>query len=216
MFFAFGEFSYIYDAEYLKDKKEGVWRGLLLDIHQALADHLQDQPGDELRYKRGPKGNRDYWAGSEMLLALSNADLVSNVANSNELITWANFILAFQKTAIIDEMHTEKVIIYCAWGDHYQELKKDLIDFEEYARVGAILHARSPEELRHLLLLDPRKVEINVAARKAIRELFTTNPDGMVAKRFAVWVVDEILPQERAAVVKGNGQPSRQGTLLAQ
>lgn len=192
VFFAFGEFSYVYDAEYLEGKDE-VWRGLLTDIHQVLVDHLSDYPDDEVRYKRGPKGNRDYWSGSEKLLALPNAYLIPSVANSNKLIAEGDFIIAFQTTALIDAMHTEKIIIYCAWGDNYQELKKDLIRFDEYAQTGAILHARSPKELKHLLSLDPREVVVNVTARKKIRESFTTNPDGMVAKRFADWVVGNFL-----------------------
>jgi len=198
LFFAFGEFSYVYDAEYLRGKDE-VWRGLLTDIHQVLVDHLSDHADDKLHYKRGPKGNRDYWSGSETLLTLPNALLIPSVANSNELITESDVIIAFQTTAIIDAMHSEKVVIYCGWGDSYQELKEGLIRFDEYAQTGAILHAHSPEELRHLLSLDPKEVVINVAARKKIRESFTGNPDGMVARRFAEWVVGTFLPSHQGA-----------------
>ena len=193
LFFAFGEFSYVYDAEYLKDKDE-VWRSLLADIHQALMDHLNDNPDDLLHYKRGPKGNRDYWAGSEKLLTLSNAQLIPATASANKLIVWADIIIAFQTTALIDAMHTDKVIIYCAWGDNYQELKKDLIRFDEYALDGGILHARSPEELKQILSLDHKEIVINVEARKKVRELFTTNPDGNVAKRFTDWFVETCFP----------------------
>jgi len=193
VFFAFGEFSYVSDAECLKGKDE-VWRGLLTDIHQVLMDHLSNYSDYELRYKRAPRGNRDYWSGSERLLALPNAHLIPSVADSNKLIAESDFIIAFQTTALIDAMHTEKIIIYCAWGDNYEELKDGLIDFEEYARDGAILHAHSPEELKRLLSLNPRDVVVNVKDRKKIRELFTTNPDGMVAKRFAEWVGGNFLP----------------------
>jgi len=193
LFFAFGEFSYIYDAAYLRGKDE-VWRGLLTDIHQVLVEHLSDYPSHELRYKRGPKGNRDYWSGSETLLALPNAHLIPSVTNSNKLIAEGDFIIAFQTTALIDAMHTEKIIIYCAWGDNYQELKNELIRFDEYALKGGILHARSPEELKQMLSRDHKEVVINAKARKEIRELFTTNPDGNVAKRFADWFVETCFP----------------------
>jgi len=187
VFFAFGEFSYIYDAEYLQGKDE-VWRNLLTDIHQVLVDHLSDCPADELRYKRGPKGNRDYWAGSETLLALPNVYLMASDANANRLISEGDFIIAFQTTALIDAMHTDKIIIYCAWSENYQKLKNELIRFDEYAQTGAILHARSPEELKQMLSLERNKVVVNTAARKKIRELFTMNPDGMVARRFVEWI----------------------------
>lgn len=193
LFFAFGEFSYVYDAEYLKDKDE-VWRDLLTEIHLSLMEHMNNNPNDILHYKRGPKGNRDYWAGSEKLLTLSNAQLIPATASANKLIVWADIIIAFQTTALIDAMHTDKVIIYCAWGDNYQELKKDLIRFDEYALEGGILHARSPEELKQILSLDHKEIVINVEARKKVRELFTTNPDGKVAKRFADWFVETCFP----------------------
>lgn len=192
-FFAFGEFSYVYDAAYLEGKDQ-VWRGLLADIHDALADHLMMYPNDELRYKRGPKGNRDYWAGSENLLKLPNAKLIPSKADSNSLIVDSDFILAFQTTALIDAMHTNKVIIYCAWGQNYEELKDGLMDFEEYARDGAILHAHSSKELKNILSRDPREVTVNLKARKKIREFFTTNPDGRVAIRFADWSVETFSP----------------------
>lgn len=188
LFFAFGEFSYVYDSEYLNGKDQ-VWRALLTDIHRVFSEHLSDYPHDELRYKRGPKGERDYWLGSEILLANSNACLIPNTASANELIVQSDIIVAFQTTALFDAMHTEKIIIYCAWGENYQELKNDLIEFEDYAREGAILHARSPEEFKQMLSLNPQEMAINIPARKKIRELFTSNPDGMVAKRFANWVV---------------------------
>jgi len=189
-FFAFGEFSYIYDSVYLKGKDQ-IWRDLLTDIHDTLADHLKKNLKDELRYKRGPKGNRDYWAGSENLLKLPNAKLIPSTADSNLLIVDSDFILAFQTTAIIDAMHTNKVIIYCAWGKNYEELKDGLIDFEEYARDGAILHARSSKELKNILSRDPKEITVNMNDRKKIREFFTSNPDGNVATRFANWFVSQ-------------------------
>jgi len=85
-------------------------------------------------------------------------------------------------------MHTDKIIIYCAWSENYQKLKNELIRFDEYAQTGAILHARSPEELKQMLSLERNKVVVNTAARKKIRELFTMNPDGMVARRFVEWI----------------------------
>ena len=188
LFFAFGEFSYVYDAEYLKDKDE-VWRDLLSDIHQALMDHLRENSNDTLIYKRGPKGNRDYWAGSDKLLALSNANLVSSRANSNMLIAGSDMIIAFQTTALIDAMHTDKPIIYCAWGSRYDELKNDLIDFEEYASSGAIIHADSMEKLRSILAMNTKDIEVNLKERKRIREYFTSNPDGQVSSRFAEWLM---------------------------
>lgn len=189
LFFAFGEFSYIYDAEYLSGRDE-VWRDLLTDIHQILAEHLTDYPEDKLSYKRGPKGNRDYWAGSESLLEIPNCYLIPNYANSNRLIIENDIVIAFQTTALIEAMHTNKVIIYCAWGDNYDEIKHSLINFEEYASDGAILHARSPRELNFFLGLDPKIIEINISARRKIRESYTTNPDGKVAKRFVSWLID--------------------------
>lgn len=186
LFFAFGEYSYVYDSEYLEGKDE-VWRNLLIDIHNALMEHLSDYPEDELKYKRGPKGNRDYWPNSKSLLELPNVNLIPSMANSNLLIVESEFILAFQTTALIDAMHTDKIIIYCAWGINYEELKDGLINFEEYACDGAILHARSPKELKYFLSLDPREIVINIKARKEIRELFTSNPDGKVAKKFVSW-----------------------------
>ncbi len=191
VFFAFGEFSYVYDAEYLRDKEE-VWRTLLTDIHQVLIDHLRDHPDDELLYKRGAKGNRDYWPGSERLLVLRNARLVPSTANANELIAGADVVVAFQTTALIDAMHTEKAIIYCAWGDNYRALREGLIDFEDYAREGAIAYARSPEEFRRFLSLDAKDLTTNVLTRRAIRERFTTNPDGMVSRRFGEWVAGRL------------------------
>ena len=122
LYFAFGEFSYVYDGEYLRGKDE-VWRRLLADIHYSLTAHLRDHPDDQLLYKRGAKGNRDYWQGSERLLALQNARLVPNTASANGLIAESDVIIAFQTTALIDAMHTDKLLIYCGWGDRYQELK---------------------------------------------------------------------------------------------
>lgn len=193
VFFAFGEFSYVFDTVYLKGKTE-VWRELLSDIHRELADHLIEFPNDIVHYKRGPKGNRDYWAGSETLLALPNAELVPNTANSNQLILEGDVIVAFQTTALIDAMHTDRVIIYCAWGSNYDELKDDLIPFEDYARQGALVHASSPAELKRLLSMDPQDIPIDLAARKRVRELYTTNPDGLVANRFADWILDTLNP----------------------
>ena len=189
LFFAFGEFSYVYDTEYLRGKNE-VWRSLLQDIHDVFTDYLTENPKHCLWYKRGPKGNRDYWPGSEKLLGIANACLIPSNANSNQLIKDCDVVVAFQTTALIDAMHTDKVIIYCAWGDIYEELKNDLIDFEAYAQAGAILHARTPDEFKYLLSLDHSNYIVNYSARKQIRELFTTNPDGNVAKRFAEWIVD--------------------------
>jgi CDP-glycerol glycerophosphotransferase (TagB/SpsB family) len=157
-------------------------------VHDSLTAHLRDHPEDHLLYKRGAKGNRDYWQGSERLLALENARLVPSTASANRLIAASDVVIAFQTTALIDAMHTDKVLIYCAWGDRYEELKGGLIDFEGFARVGAILHARSPAELRQFLALQPREVKMDLAARKRIRESFTANPDGMVASRFADWL----------------------------
>ncbi len=191
VFFAFGEFSYVYDTRYLKGKTE-VWRSLLTDIHRVLAEHLTEHPDSELRYKRGPKGNRDYWQGSAALLELPNAHLMSSLANSNALIADSDVVLAFQTTALVDAMHTDKIIIYCAWGPTYESLKGDLIPFEDFAREGALVHATSPTELKRLLALDPSGIKINREARKRIRELYTTNPDGTVASRFADWVVTSV------------------------
>ena len=187
LFFAFGEFSYIYDAEYLNGKDE-VWRDFLTDIHHMLEEHLINNENDSIHYKRGPKGNRDYWAGSENLIGHPNAQLLDNTANSNILITENDFIIAFQTTALIDAMHTEKIIIYCGWVVNYQELKKDLIPFDVYAKQGALLHAKSPDDLKRFLLLNPEEIPINLDARKKIRESFTSNPDGRVAEKFAEWL----------------------------
>ena len=82
LYFAFGEFSYVFDTRYLRDKNE-VWRALLTDIHETLQEHLRGHPNDALLYKRGAKGNRDYWQGSERLLALENAHLIPSTANAN-------------------------------------------------------------------------------------------------------------------------------------
>ena len=187
LYFAFGEFSYVFDTRYLRDKNE-VWRALLTDIHETLQEHLRGHPNDALLYKRGAKGNRDYWQGSERLLALENAHLVPSTANANALIVESDVVIAFQTTALIDAMHTDKVLIYCAWGERYEELKDGLIDFERFAREGAILHARSPAELRQLLAQPPNEAKMDLVARKRIRESFTTNPDGTVATRFAEWM----------------------------
>ena len=189
LFFAFGEFSYIYDTEYTKGKDQ-VWRSLLADIHETLVDHLFIFPNDDLLYKRGPKGDRDYWSGSEELLKHSNVNLIPSDKNANELIAESDVILAFQTTAVFDAMHTNKIIIYCAWGENYQDLKSGLIDFEGYACEGAILHAHSPEELKYFLSLNLRNIIIDVQARKRIRESFTSNPDGRVANRFASCLQD--------------------------
>src|SRR5205823_12586877 len=40
LYFAFGEFSYVFDTRYLRDKNE-VWRALLTDIHETLQEHLR-------------------------------------------------------------------------------------------------------------------------------------------------------------------------------
>jgi hypothetical protein len=200
LFFAFGEFSYVYDEQYLKGKDE-VWRALLTDVHESLASHLETHSDDRLLYKRGAKGNRDYWQGSERLLELANARLVPSTASANRLIAESDVVIAFQTTALIDAMHTDKVLIYCAWGDRYEELKGGLIDFEDFARGGAILHARSPAEFRRLLALQPSAVKIDLEARQRIRECFTTNPDGNVASRFADWVAARIAEKRAPAPV---------------
>lgn len=187
-FLAFGEFSYVYHKSYLIGKEE-VWRGLLTDIHETLKVHVLKNKNDILWYKRGPKGKRDYWLGSEELLRLNNVKLISNTANTNLLMQDSDLIIAFQTTALIDAMHTNKIIIYCAWGPNYDALKDGLINFEKYALDGAILHAKSPTELMNLLMLNFNKIDINFEARKKCRELFTSNPDGNVSKRFAEWYI---------------------------
>lgn len=191
LFFAFGEFSYVYDEQYLWGKDQ-VWRQLLTDIHDGLRAHLETHPDDTLIYKRGMKGNRDYWAASDALLSLPNARLVPNTESANALIAASDTIVAFQTTALVDAMHTDRRIIYCAWGRSYDELKAGLIDFEGFAAAGALLHARSAEELRRFLTEDERRLTVDLDARARIREQFTTNPDGRVASRFANWVAADV------------------------
>lgn len=189
LFFAFGEFSYVYDTDYLKGKEQ-IWRSLLHDTHCALAGDLERFPAHELWYKRGPKGNRDYWAGSEEVLAMRNATLIDSKANSNELIAKCDVVIAFQTTAIIDAMFSNKPIIYCAWGPAYDELRADLIRFDEFAETGAIFHAKSEAELLALLSSGRRLLDINFDARKRIREQFSSNPDGCVSRRFVDWLIE--------------------------
>jgi len=191
LFFAFGVLSYVFDTENIK-KNAQPWQSLLRDIHNVLEEHLVTSPSDELLYKRGPKGGRDYWDGSEKLLSSQNAHLIPPDTNSNNLIIESDIVVAFQTTALIDAMHTGKVIIYCGWGDNYNLLKNDLIDFEMFARKGALLHADSPEKLKHLLSKDSQDIIINHAARKEIRESFTSNPDGKVSMRAAEFIEKHI------------------------
>ncbi len=191
-FFAFGEFSYVYDSDYLKGKRE-VWKSLLTEIHNVLSNHLDSNKEKKILYKRGPKGNRDYWHGSLDLLTRSNAELMLNTANSNQIILNSDIIIAFQTTVIIDAMHTDKIIIYCAWGENYNEIKHEMLDFESYAEMGAILHAKSAKDLKNYLEINPKNIKINFKARKEIRELFTNNPDGSVASRFVNWFEKECL-----------------------
>lgn len=205
LFFAFGEFSYVYADDYLKGKDE-VWRRMLAEIHDGLMAHCRERTDDEVLYKRGAKGNRDYWLGSEHLLELNNVRLIPVTANSNVLIAESDFVVAFQTTALIEAMHTSKVLIYCAWGDRYEELKEGLIDFEGYAREGALLHARSPEELRQFLSRNPGDVPIDMTARKRIRETFTSNPDGRVAQRFTDWIICDLAVSAPSAASRGGSQ----------
>jgi hypothetical protein len=187
LFFAFGEFSYVYDYDYLQNK-DHVWRDLLFDIHSALVNHFEENQEDWLVYKRGPKGDRDYWAASEDLLVRKNVVLADPNLNSNTLIKSADLIIAFQTTAIIDALHTDTTIIYCGWGESYANLRGNLINFEEMAFDNAIYYADSPEKLKLFLSMPLNQIIVNPQARKRWRELYTFNPDGMVAGRFVDWM----------------------------
>lgn len=187
LFFAFGEFSYVYDYDYLQNK-DHVWRDLLFDIHSALVNHFERNQEDWLVYKRGPKGDRDYWAGSEDLLVQKNVVLADPNLNSNTLIKSADLIIAFQTTAIIDALHTDAPVIYCGWGENYANLRGNLINFEEMALDNAIYYADSPEKLKLFLAMPLNQIMVNLQARKRWREMYTSNPDGMVAARFVDWI----------------------------
>ena len=187
LFFAFGEFSYVYDYDYLKNKDQ-VWRGLLFDIHFVLSSHFEQSHKEWLVYKRGPKGERDYWGGSEELISCENVTLADPHLSANSLIKEADLIIAFQTTAIIDAMHTDTPIIYCGWGDNYSELRGSLINFEEMALNNAIYYADSPQKLKQLLSLPMGQFKVNSQARRRAREVFTRNPDGKVAARFVDWM----------------------------
>ena len=69
----------------------------------------------------------------------------------------------------------------------------EMLDFESYAEMGAILHAKSAKDLKNYLEINPKNIKINFKARKEIRELFTNNPDGSVASRFVNWFEKECL-----------------------
>jgi hypothetical protein len=187
LFFAFGEFSYVYDYDYLQNK-EHVWRDLLRDIHSVLTNHFEENEEDWLVYKRGPKGDRDYWLGSEGLLLQKNVALVDPNLSANSLIKSADLIIAFQTTAIIDALHTNTPVIYCGWGDNYSDLRGNLINFEEMALDDAIYYADSPEKLKLILSAPFDQIKVNPVARKTWREAYTTNPDGQVAARFVDWM----------------------------
>lgn len=189
LFFAFGEFSYVYDYEYLKNR-DHVWQDLLVDIHCVFKDYFSSENEDWLVYKRGPKGDRDYWAGSEILLSLRNVILVDPLMSANSLIKSADIIIAFQTTAIIDAMHTDVPIIYCGWGVNYSELRGNLINFEEMALNNAIFYADSPEKLKQFLSLPVEELKVNAESRKKYREMYTSNPVGTVAARFVGWMDD--------------------------
>jgi hypothetical protein len=191
LFFAFGAFSYVYGYEYLKDKSE-VWGDFLCELHAVLDQFMKKSSDAILMYKRSPKQNRDYWEGSEELLLCENVIVPNVTVNSNQLIFESDVVLAFQTTALIDAMHTNKPIIYCAWGRRYAELRTELIDFESIAKTGAIVHADSPARLLHYLSMPINDFNINQNARKIAREMFTNNHDGKVSDRFADYVVKYI------------------------
>ena len=187
LFFAFGEFSYVYDYDYLKNK-DHVWRDLLVDIHTVLNDHFAENHEEYLVYKRGPKGDRDYWIGSEELLSQDNVILADPNLSANSLIKSADLIIAFQTTAIIDAMHTNVPIIYCGWGINYSELKANLINFQEMALDNSIFLADSPEKLKQLLSFISNESKVNVDGRRKSREIYTSNSDGRVSARFVDWM----------------------------
>jgi hypothetical protein len=193
LFFAFSDRTYIYDPAILQ-KYESIWGDLLKEVHNCLHQYLIQNRQDQILYKRGPKGDRDNWSGSDELLKLPNAKLLPNDANANNLILQSDVVITFQTTALIDAMHTNKQLIYCGWGRNYSDLyEKYLIPFEDYAEEGALLHANSPEKLLEYLSLSPNDVKINREARKEIRESFTSNPDGQVASRVVNWITNEFI-----------------------
>ncbi|MEA2460103.1 MAG: hypothetical protein QOH90_280 [Actinomycetota bacterium] len=152
-------FSYELDA-YVPGTGSGMgWRtweplrsateNVLLDLARGgdakvvIKAHPQQNVIGDTERLRAAAG--DTW-GRDVVFADLNAD-------ARELIRDADVVVGFQTTALFEAVASGRPTIYAAWGNDYENMKKDLVPFHD-APTECLRRATSADHLRDLLSSD--------------------------------------------------------------
>lgn len=130
-----------------------TWSTLREQTEAVLVD-LVRQGGATVTVKPHPQQSA---AGRSRLEALAGESLGRGLrfadpnADSRHLIASADVVVGFQTTGLYEAVAARRVVVYAAWGEHYERHRPGLIAFDR-APAACVHHALGPEELRSLIV----------------------------------------------------------------
>jgi hypothetical protein len=180
-----------------------------------LLDFVRRHRGKvQIAYKIGGKPVRDSFMGAEEFLREAAAIdpeavvVLDSRVSTLDLLRVSDCTLGFHTLGLIEAMFTSQPILYCAWGELFDDIKGTLMPFHEsdglfLCRSRGMLTEKLDQlvEAQESLKLNPQQE----AARREFRETWYYKPDGKTAKRVVratLEAIDEFRVKERQACRK--------------
>ncbi len=135
LFFSFGERTYM--NFYYGDEKR-TWLPLIIDVNDVLIEILNKYEGKiQVLYKTSVKFKRDTSDDVNRLIEATQKHIengyllfLDGSISTNDLIRFSKIVIGFQTSGMVEAMYTSNQIIYTAWGEFYNEIKKTLLPLE--------------------------------------------------------------------------------------
>jgi hypothetical protein len=180
LYFAFGPRTYLNQT----NNQILNWDNLLSDIHEYLFKFLYYNKHITLKYKVSKKGYRDFYEPREKLITLPNVEIVDGSVDSNELIMNSSLIIGFQSTATIDSLNSIVPIIYPGWGETFNVLESEIIQFSKFPKNIGFHHTINPQNFIDTIknCINKKITQDEYINRQKVLFDFTNNNSGDVAK----------------------------------